>query len=192
MAKLALCIDTKEHTLPINQWKPRLIDRVICETDESTLQIIPYVVLRDIATHEIFSYTRGNAGQEDRLHSKISIGVGGHIDDEIKSNLIELIAEEAVREIEEETGFKANPQGIIKDLIKGDYIKLYTPNAEKSVDRVHIGIAFTIDVNKKDLIKLEDGVILNPRWLSLSELSDNVKSSFCNLENWSKMLCTVN
>lgn len=192
MSKKALCINTKDHTLPLNRWNTKLIDREICETDESILQIIPYIVLRDSDTHEIFSYTRGGSGKEDRLHSKVSIGVGGHIDESVKTTLIELMADEAVREIEEETGYKANPKGIIEDLTKGDYIKLYTPNAEKSVDRVHVGIAFTIDVKKVELTKLEDGVIVNPRWLTLRELSDETKSPFCNLENWSKMLCTVN
>lgn len=34
------------------------------------------------------------------------------------------------------------------------------------MDRVHLGIAFEIYVHTSDLTKLEDGVVINPKWMS--------------------------
>ena len=195
MAKFALCIDAKDYTKSLSEWKPRLIDRAICETDETTLQIIPYITLVDNATKEIFSYTRGKAGQEDRLHAKKSIGIGGHMDFEIETTLIELIASEAAREIEEETGFRIDADGIVdieeNIAVYSLYHKLYTPNAINSVDRVHVAIAFTVYVDKDKLTKLEDGIILEPKWLTQTELYVLARSENTPLENWSLILALL-
>ena len=52
------------------------------EHDPGFKQLIPYVIFRhrDAAgTVSLFQYTRGKGQAEARLHSKRSIGVGGHI-----------------------------------------------------------------------------------------------------------------
>ncbi|HEX3726659.1 MAG TPA: phosphoesterase, partial [Pirellulales bacterium] len=52
------------------------------EQDPSFKQLIPYVILRYCDSRGqqfIFQYTRGKGQGEQRLHSKKSIGVGGHI-----------------------------------------------------------------------------------------------------------------
>ena len=50
----------------------------VLEQDESFRQIIPYVVLRCGGNY--LTYTRGATGGESRLHAKISMGFGGHVD----------------------------------------------------------------------------------------------------------------
>ena len=47
------------------------------EEDPSHKQLIPYCVFR--CGDRIFHYTRGKSGGESRLHAKISVGVGGHV-----------------------------------------------------------------------------------------------------------------
>ena len=52
------------------------------EQDPSFKQLIPYVILRHCDSQgrvRIFQYTRGKGQGEQRLHSKKSIGIGGHI-----------------------------------------------------------------------------------------------------------------
>src|SRR5437867_5894835 len=52
------------------------------EEDPGFKQLIPYVIFRheDAAGRElVFQYTRGKGQGEGRLHSKRSIGIGGHI-----------------------------------------------------------------------------------------------------------------
>jgi predicted NUDIX family phosphoesterase len=53
------------------------IDRAAAEEDPTHKQIIPYCVFR--CGDRILHYTRGKAGGESRLHAKISVGVGGHV-----------------------------------------------------------------------------------------------------------------
>ena len=52
------------------------------EQDPSYKQLIPYVILRsrdDQGRDVVFQYTRGKGQGESRLHSKKSVGIGGHI-----------------------------------------------------------------------------------------------------------------
>ena len=53
------------------------MDRAAAEKDPSHKQLIPYCVFR--CGNRILHYTRGKTGGESRLHAKISIGVGGHV-----------------------------------------------------------------------------------------------------------------
>ena len=75
------------------------------EEDPSLLQPIPYIVLMrdgDVGP-EVFTYTRLTGGGESRLHGKVSVGVGGHMNrlfDHL--GLMNMVAEEAGRELEEE------------------------------------------------------------------------------------------
>ena len=53
------------------------MDRAAAEEDPSFKQLIPYCIFR--CGDRILHYTRGKSGGESRLHAKISVGVGGHI-----------------------------------------------------------------------------------------------------------------
>ena len=53
------------------------MDRSAAEDDPSHKQLIAYCIFR--CGERILHYTRGKAGGESRLHAKISVGVGGHI-----------------------------------------------------------------------------------------------------------------
>jgi len=58
--------------------------RAEVEQDPGFKQLIPYVILRHTAadgTQQVFQYTRGRGQGEGRLHSKRSVGIGGHISD---------------------------------------------------------------------------------------------------------------
>ena len=54
------------------------MDRAAAEEDPSHKQLIPYCIFR--CGERILHYTRGKSGGEARLHAKISVGVGGHVD----------------------------------------------------------------------------------------------------------------
>ncbi len=54
-------------------WRPQ----EEAETDETRKQIIPYVLMT--ADGLWLNYRRGAAGGEERLHGKVSLGVGGHV-----------------------------------------------------------------------------------------------------------------
>jgi predicted NUDIX family phosphoesterase len=123
-------------------------DRDSVEADETFKQIIPYITLfsttgRNDTDIELSSYLRGKAGQEDRLHAKLSFGLGGHIDQTSAENLqdfsnAELLLAAGVRELKEEVGVE-----VTTEQLKQGYAGLiYTP--DDAVGRVHLGVAFAL------------------------------------------------
>src|SRR5687767_12552590 len=61
---------------------PREARRGDVEEDPTLKQPIPYVVVRrrgEGRVQEVFMYTRLTGGGEARLHGKVSVGVGGHM-----------------------------------------------------------------------------------------------------------------
>jgi predicted NUDIX family phosphoesterase len=80
-----------------------MIEREVAEKDNVNLQVIPYVIMINQEENKIFIYQRGSGSAEDRLVSKYSIGLGGHIDisPDAWVNLPQVIAKEAIRELEQ-------------------------------------------------------------------------------------------
>ncbi len=111
------------------------------ETDPEFKQLIPYMlIIRD--SEEMYSYTRGNAQGEARLHAKRSLGVGGHIselDDSLAAaNPFEVgMLRELFEEVELVGSWKIGPLGLIND-------------DENEVGRVHLGLAHVISIGKHD------------------------------------------
>lgn len=144
-------------------------------------QPIPYgvVVSED---NKIFVYKRGGSGSnawESRLHSKISLWVGGHIErSDITDN--NLLLQSLLREVEEETKIShsdiksAEPFGYIND-------------DSNEVWMVHFWIAYIIKVSTKE-IRLEDGELENGEFLSSDEIDSLVSTGDYDMENWSKIL----
>lgn len=169
--------------------------RATCETDESLLQIIPYVTIYDAETKEVFVYKRGEASGESRLTGKCSIGLGGHMEIEPIPGfgLLSCIAQEAQRELEEEIGIQDVMlfEIIRRKLMKGNFGIMY--NTRTPVDRVHIAVSLFIEVDKNSLRKLEEGVITKGQWMTLPELNKAVEINAFELEHWSTLvLGTIN
>lgn len=189
MSKSALVIPVGDINKDTSEWKPFMMPRDLCETDERYLQIIPYVAIIN-ENGEYFSYERGSAGQEARLHAKRSIGLGGHIDNPISTTIEDLIVDEAARELEEEVGLVVDKQKLYDALQAGIMIH----ESDSPVNRVHLGVAFEITVHSSELKKLEEGVIINPLWMSPRMvymhwmLKDLVKSDVLKweFESWSE------
>ena len=99
------------------------------EEDPSFKQLIPYCIFR----HEgkIFYYTRGSKGGEQRLHSKRSIGIGGHISLEDDAKEGSTYREGMQREIQEEVAMDTKYTEACVGLINDD---------ETEVGKVHLGI----------------------------------------------------
>src|SRR4029079_3380241 len=75
--KFDLITDHVEDTLDVISSKHFFIDRPTAEKSPQYKQIIPYVVIR----HEdsFFLLERTSNQTESRLHHKLSLGIGGHI-----------------------------------------------------------------------------------------------------------------
>lgn len=140
------------------------------ENDPSFKQLIPYVIFRH--GDRLFNYRRGTAQGEARLHSKRSIGVGGHISAE-DSGAVCPYREAMRREIEEEvfveTPFVDTCVGLLND-------------DQTDVGRVHLGIVHIFDITDPKVQPREKSM-LDTGFAKAQELADESDQ----FETWSQL-----
>lgn len=175
-----------------------LIDRKICEKDQSYLQVIPYVTLYDPNICCFFIYQRGESGGEKGLHGRCSVGLGGHVElvpeNGNAQSFIDVLATEASRELEEETGLTTEdiPLDKIKRALAEENFGLIHARAT-DVDKVHLGLSLVFNVDHSRVTKTEENVISKGEWLTFGEIYEKALSNEIELETWSKMvLQTIN
>ena len=159
---------------------PRLVSRALCETDESLVQLLPYLTLthedRHTGDNFVFVYSRGGGGGESRLHGKLSLGIGGHVENYTPGqDLWPALIEDACREFEEEVGYNYPTCG-------PEFTHMiYDPT--NPVGRVHLGLHCFVEVPTMKF-EAEQGVIENGEWMPWRKVvSQDILS---RLEPWSK------
>ena len=147
--------------------------RAKAETDFNFKQVIPYVVITD--GQNILHYVRGKKGGEQRLVSKGSIGIGGHINDEDHTLFafgLQAFQDAVKREVCEELSvagdFNARPVGLIND-------------DSTEVGRVHFGIVHVLFC-KPGQVKKKEQVITQVEFIPVEEL----KAKRDMMETWSQ------
>jgi len=154
--------------------------RAILEDDDSFVQFIPYVVVRQGS--RLLAYVREASGGEDRLHGNFSVGIGGHIDlpdvvvdettivekgKEVPLNGIDVastLTKAAVREISEEIGM-----AVPEKAVHWTHVIHVTT---KPVDAVHLGLVAAIDIDEAGISALQfEQCIGNARFEEISELA---------------------
>ena len=181
---------------------PTLVNREICETDTSSLQVIPYVTLVSLIDNgdenidispsnpdaKFFVYTRGKGGNEGRLHGKCSVGLGGHIEDAPTDEILfdQVIAQCIYKELMEEVGLEIP---VFKDVCAvANHGELFL-DLTNEVGSVHIALSLTLFVSPLDLNETEANVITKGQWLTLSEIKElmSAQEDPLILEDWSMM-----
>lgn len=150
------------------------LERDAAEEDPSHKQIIPYCVFRH--GDRILHYTRGKAGGESRLHAKISVGVGGHVNPvDMDGGKTGPAAYHAAvsREIGEELDLDDSPQHRIIALLNDD---------SNPVGQVHLGIVHLVELATNSVSAREDA-LANLEFSTLEELNGLL---FDRLETWSQ------
>lgn len=152
------------------------MDRAAAEDDPTHKQLIPYCIFRH--GDRILHYTRGKSGGESRLHAKLSVGVGGHInpvDTGDGRTGPEAYHAAVAREIAEELATPVPPSATrrIIALLNDD---------SNPVGQVHLGIVHLIDLDTAEVTAREDALAE----LALSPLSDLNGPIFDRLETWSQ------
>ena len=147
----------------------QFLPRADVEEDPRWRQIIPYAVLERAGS--VFLVKRLKAGTEARLHDRLSIGIGGHINPFDHANARDVLEGALARELREELrirAFFAEAVGLIH-------------TAETSVDRVHTGVLYRVrapgDIEVRETHKLSGGFV---PWAEVAE--ERVK-----LEGWSQL-----
>ena len=150
------------------------MDRDAAEQDPSHKQLIPYCVFR--CGDRILHYTRGKSGGESRLHAKISVGVGGHVNpvDTGGGKTGPAAYHAAVsREIDEELElWQDHPHRIIA-LLNDD---------SNAVGQVHLGIVHLIDL-QTDAVASREDALADLGFTALAALNG---PWFERLETWSQ------
>lgn len=164
------------------RWVPTgtFVPRGPAETDLSQKQIIPYVVLS--ADGKVYSYARGKAGTEARLHAKRSVGIGGHINPcDAGETLAETVRRAALRELREEIGAtigsairSSKPIGLVND-------------DSDPVGQVHVGICFLVELYEADIEPREDA-LRDGRWCTIEDL----RADRAAYETWSQIVIDMN
>lgn len=151
------------------------MDRAEAEEDPSHKQIIPYCLFT--CGDHVLHYTRGKAGGENRLHARISIGVGGHINpvDMGEGRAGAAAYYSAVqREIEEELEIGCDYSMRIVGLLNDE---------SNPVGQVHLGVVHLVELESEEVSSREEA-LADLSWASISELNGEL---FERLETWSAL-----
>ncbi|AKD29917.1 hypothetical protein FH505_11145 [Bacillus velezensis] len=157
------------------------IRRGDAEEDPRFKQPIPYVVIR--RDDEVFVYERLAGGGESRLHNKLSLGFGGHMNPmEGAASFSEVLKQNTDRELAEELYIREeDKQNIVTlGLINDD---------ENDVGKVHIGILSALQLAPAAQVKVKEKDQIAGRWMKLSELKE--ENVYQRLEAWSRFVADI-
>lgn len=150
----------------------QFLSRPEAEVNPAYKQLIPYVTV--VCQGKILCLERTAAQSESRLHGKVSLGVGGHINPVDKGdNLADIIARAMNRELQEELWLETNQQPAFLGLINDD---------SNSVGSVHLGMHYVLEVETRTGIRETDK--MTAVWLSFPQLEDLRP----RMETWSQIL----
>src|SRR5262245_13550894 len=141
------------------------------ENDPSFKQLIPYCIFR--FGSQLFHYKRGKLQGEGRLHSKRSIGVGGHISSDDLNLFSSPYLEAMHREIEEEVHLEAPYRERCVGLLNDD---------ETDVGKVHLGIVHVFDLDTPQ-VRTREKSMLQTGFAPTEELVRDLDE----FETWSQL-----
>lgn len=170
--------------------KFELQDRQLCETDFTRLQPLPYITIFNKTTKKFFTYLRGRGGDEGRLHDKLSIGLGGHIEKEVDEKLCfsSIVHNNILTELKEEANIILNSDEfteLYKSIQNKDYKLIYS--TFDKVAQVHLCMWFCIELEEERLSQFEEDNILEPRWFTFDEFEKMIQKTGTELEYWSQI-----
>lgn len=172
---LDFCMPLNENN--ITYWNKRIqsgffMEREAAERDSSFKQVIPYTIVMDGT--KILVLKRLPAGNEPRLHEKLSIGIGGHINpDDLDHGANDFVYTAALRELHEELYLPNDPLPRLIGLVN---------NETDSVGAVHVGLVFIVQTSSQ-YVAIREKDQLDGRFMPLEAMLEHE-----NFETWSKMI----
>jgi predicted NUDIX family phosphoesterase len=175
-------------TDPVTLWTERIrecgffLERRHAETDSSFKQVIPYTMV--MHGREVLLLRRLARGGEARLHGKLSIGVGGHInpvdgDGEAAGAAgADLLDAGCRRELEEEIAIRSpytlTPVGVIND-------------DASDVGSVHFGLVNVARCETPD-VAIRETEVLEGSFVTLDALREQHRDEPGRFETWSALI----
>jgi predicted NUDIX family phosphoesterase len=150
--------------------------RAEMEQDPTFKQLIPYCIFRhrdSAGVVHVFQYVRGKGMGEGRLHSKRSVGIGGHIcvDDSTAEVGDDVYREGLRRELAEEVFIDAPFSERCVGLINDD---------ETEVGKVHLGVVHVFDV-ERPAVRSRETDLIESGFRPVAELLEDLTG----FETWS-------
>ncbi len=147
------------------------MDRELAEESPQFKQIIAYAIF--CYQGKVLAYSRTSKGGEARLHDKMSLGIGGHINpvDGLADN-VETYLAGVEREIREEISFSGEAKQELYAVINED---------TNEVGSVHFGVVHRFELDSPDVKPLEKK-LASMEFRSLDELAGPL---YERLETWS-------
>ena len=126
----------------------RFVPRPEAEDDPSLKQIIPYCVIEHRG--DVFLMRRKRGGGEKRLHDKLSIGVGGHVnpvDAPSDGDLSLSVVRALERELDEELYVDSPSRTMRLGLLNDD---------SNAVGQVHLGFVYSLELERPSVVVREE------------------------------------
>jgi predicted NUDIX family phosphoesterase len=153
------------------------VERGYAERTPSLKQVIPYTVVRR-GTGEVLLMRRLKQGGEGRLHGKLTIGVGGHVNPE------DAIAEPGANPLVGATWRELGEEIVLEE--RGELLSLGLINDDSNpVGAVHVGLAQLLTLEGSVRIREED--VLEGE-LAAPERLMELRAQGANFETWSSIL----
>lgn len=143
------------------------IDRPTAEISPQYKQIIPYVLIRHDDAY--FLLQRTPKQTEARLHHKLSLGIGGHINPETP-DLFDGLQKELEEEVEVAGDYDLSFVGILND-------------DTTDVGRVHLGAVYVLDAHD-GTVHVRETEKMSGRWVRRDALAEHRDA----METWSQIV----
>ena len=149
--------------------------RSVLEKDPSFKQIIPYAIIS--YKESFYLFKRTSKQTEKRLHNKLHLGVGGHMNPGRSNEPNEqYLVNELKRELFEE--IKLLNGCLIEDI---EFIGFINDDSV-SVGSVHIGLLYNIHLSNKDVVINETNK-MTADWIDKADLMEYYEE----METWTKI-----
>jgi len=163
----------KELISNIIQNNYSFMNRDVAEYNYKFKQIIPYVLV--CRSNNYFLLLQRKPKQtEKRLHNKLSLGIGGHINSEVSNDSGNIIIDGLKKELNEEV--------YLEEPYQLEFIGILNDNSV-DVGKVHLGLVYMIRTENIFFEVLEKNK-MTAKWVNSNELTH----CYSQLESWSQIL----
>lgn len=156
----------------------RFVPRGEAESDPSLKQIIPYCVVGHQG--EIFLMRRKRGGAESRLHDKLSLGVGGHVnpvdvppDGDLRRSVVRALEREIDEELRVDSPSRKTCLGILND-------------DSNAVGQVHLGFIYCLEL-ERPVVAVREEESLEGKFVGKTDLL----AVQDRMETWSRILAPL-
>lgn len=167
------------------------VERARAEREPDWKQVIPYTLVArrggavggDAGEPEILLLTRSARGGDARLHHKMSIGVGGHVEPidcegTASGAPRNPVSAGSARELSEELHIPSETAPRTVGLLNDD---------TNAVGAVHVGVVQVLEVPAGTDVQVREAEVLTGRLTTITEL-ERLVADGANLESWSRLL----